>query len=89
MYAITVTEAMLSALLSRVISYSLERHWIDFVGFAMERYLPAYDKSDGISQLIHVLFISMVLFAITDALDIWTVHTKQDDRLTKEVLLRK
>ena len=81
---------MLSALLSRVIAYSLERHWIDFVGFTMERYLPAYDKNDGISQLIHVLFISMVLFAITDALDIWTVRRSAvDDRLRRELLLRK
>lgn len=67
-------------LLPRVLTFSLERHWIEYIGFLMEYHLPKHDPADWVGRLTHVLFVSMILLAIADIFQVLGVRQMEHDR---------
>jgi hypothetical protein len=78
------------SLLGRVVTYSLERHWIDFIGFLMES-LPGVDKNSWISRLGYITFVSLILLAATEIFETMGTQHQQKERarLERQLFLLK
>lgn len=82
---------MLADLLSRVITFSLERQWIEYIGFLMDYHLPAFDHGNWVGRLMHVLYVTLMLVAVIEIFN--TIGARQRDaeraRMEHELVVLK
>lgn len=71
-------------MLSRVLTFSLERHWIDFMGWLMDVYFPRYDHNSVTGRLSHVVFTSLVLLAVIEIFDVLGAWRRETYQLEKD-----
>lgn len=57
---------MIFDLLSRVTTISLERHWIDYLGFLIAQHFPLYSRNTLLGELVHILTITIVMMAVVE-----------------------
>jgi hypothetical protein len=74
-------------LINRTLTFSLERHWIDYIAYVMEYHLPKFDRKDWLGQFVHILFVSMVLLGVSEVFRVLGVRQLENERNRLETQL--
>lgn len=73
--------------IGRVLGFSLERNWIDYIGFLMDRHLPKLEQRDWAGQLLHVVYFSWILLGVMDVFRVLGVKQERGRNEYEEQLL--